>query len=85
MNRFVFLLLIATAVLVGNLRATAQGATSPNLDSPPLYIGKFKPVECEFSFTRAPGCETARDNGFATYSLPAPREAVVDFLRGMSA
>jgi hypothetical protein len=42
-------------------------------------------VECEFSFTRAPGSETARDNGFATYSLPAPRESVVDFLRGMSA
>jgi hypothetical protein len=42
------------------------------------------PVECEFSFTRAPGCETARDNDVATYSLPAPRESVVDFLRGMS-
>lgn len=33
-------------------------------------------LECEFSFTRAPGCETARENGFATYSLPGPRESV---------
>ena len=44
-NGFVFLLLIAAAVVVGGPRATAQGATSPNLDSPPLYVGKFKPVE----------------------------------------
>ncbi len=48
-------------------------------------LGPTARVECEFSFTGAPGSETARDNGFATHSLPAPRESVVDFLRGMSA
>ena len=42
-------------------------------------------VRCEFAFTRAAGSETALDNGFATYSSPAPRESVVDFPRGMSA
>src|ERR1017187_320952 len=31
-------------------------------------------VRCEFAFTRAAGSETALDNGFATYSSPAPRE-----------
>ena len=45
----------------------------------------YSPVRCEFAFTRAAGSETARDNGFATYSSPAPRESVVDFPRGMSA
>ena len=42
-------------------------------------------VRCEFAFTRAAGSETARDNGFATYSSPAPRESVVGFRRGISA
>jgi hypothetical protein len=42
-------------------------------------------VRCEFAFTRAAGSETARDNGFATYSSPASRESVVGFRRGISA
>ena len=49
------------------------------------FLSTVNPVRCEFAFTRAAGSETARDNGFPTYSSPAPRESVVDFPRGMSA
>jgi hypothetical protein len=44
-NVFGFLVLIAAAFIVGSPRATAEGATSPNPDLPPPYIGTFKPVE----------------------------------------
>jgi hypothetical protein len=42
---FGFLVLIAAAFIVGNPRAAAEGATSPNSGLPPLYIGTFKPIE----------------------------------------